>query len=399
MRQRPTWLLRALLVLVSSTVAVISIELVLEAVTRPETVMGSQVPRYRQSTRSIRLMEFPPGLEDSKVPYDEYLATTDKLVKREYPVKIDEDGFIQPSRIHSDPDLKIVFLGGSTTECLFVLEQKRFPYLVGRLLEKQFGVNCNTWNGGRSGAHSMHSNHSLLAKVVPLQPDFAVLMHNLNDHLILLYTGTYWNDHWRRGVLIQHPTENTSRPAMAPLVGIKTFFRATLPELYARLKRVQTLALTQPSSGRDEWADLRGRKVVYQLEQMLIDFKRSLTTFCEVSKVHDIRPVLMTQANRLTDEPSAPLMLDFKARLGGMGIPFHEWKEIYDSFNQAIRDVARDQRVLLVDLAELVPQSSEYMFDFVHFNDEGSEFVANVIARELAPRITDLRIRPDTEAD
>ena len=365
---------------------------------RPETVVRPEVPRNRQSTRSIRIMEFLPGLKESKVPYDGYIATTETLVKREYPLRIDEDGFIEPSKIHADPDLKIVFLGGSTTECLFVLEQKLFPYLVGRLLEKQFDVNCNTWNGGRSGADSMHSNHALLAKVLPLQPDFAVLMHNLNDHLILLYTGTYWNDHWRRGVWIQHPTNYSSRPTMAPLEGVKAFFRATLPELYLRLKRVKNLAITQPTSGRDEWAHLRGRKVVYQLEKMLGDFKRSLTTFCKVCKIHDIQPVLMTQANRLTNEPSAPLMLDFKARLGGIGIPFKEWKEIYDSFNQAVRDVARDRGVLLIDLAELVPQNSEYIHDFVHFNDEGSEFVANVIARELAAKITDLRILPNIEA-
>ena len=81
-----------------------------------------------------------------------------------------------------------------------------------------------------------------------------------------------------------------------------------------------------------------------------------------------------------------------------MGITFNEWKEIYDSFNQAVRDVARDQEVFLIDIAELVPQNSKYIYDFVHFNDEGSEFVANVIARELAARITDLRILANTEA-
>ena len=57
------------------------------------------------------------------------------ILDEEYILRTDKDGFIEPSIIHDDADMEIVFLGGSTTECLYVREENRFPYLTGRRLE------------------------------------------------------------------------------------------------------------------------------------------------------------------------------------------------------------------------------------------------------------------------
>ena len=56
--------------------------------------------------------------------------------QKPYVLRVDRQGFIMPSKIHDHPDLTIAFLGGSTTECIYVDEDNRFPYLVGRLLER-----------------------------------------------------------------------------------------------------------------------------------------------------------------------------------------------------------------------------------------------------------------------
>ena len=55
-----------------------------------------------------------------------------------------------PSKVHDHPDLTLAFLGGSTTECIYVDENNRFPYLAGRLIEEQTGLKVNSYNAGRA---------------------------------------------------------------------------------------------------------------------------------------------------------------------------------------------------------------------------------------------------------
>ena len=62
---------------------------------------------------------------------------SDGLEQKPYVLRVDRQGFIMPAKIHDHPDLTIAFLGGSTTECTYVDEDQRFPYLVGRLLERR----------------------------------------------------------------------------------------------------------------------------------------------------------------------------------------------------------------------------------------------------------------------
>ena len=71
----------------------------------------------------------------------------------------------------------IVFLGGSTTEQLYVSENQRWQ----SILERNFNGSVKIYNGGVSGNNIIHSTLNLVAKVLPLQPKYVVLMHNIND--------------------------------------------------------------------------------------------------------------------------------------------------------------------------------------------------------------------------
>ena len=86
---------------------------------------GLTKPRY------VRLREYRPGLYKSR-PTPPFLADNpgnEGHVRCE--LSIDAEGFIEPSRVHEQPDVTIAFLGGSTTAIEYVQPQLRFPYLVG----------------------------------------------------------------------------------------------------------------------------------------------------------------------------------------------------------------------------------------------------------------------------
>lgn len=111
---------------------------------------------------------------------------------QDYPFRIDNNGFILPHNNYDNPDNKIVFIGGSTTECMYVTENNRFPYLTGQLIEEKTNKQINSYNAGVSGNSSIHSLDILLNKIIPKKPDIVVIMHAVNDYAILAYDHSYW---------------------------------------------------------------------------------------------------------------------------------------------------------------------------------------------------------------
>ena len=186
------------------------------------TAQGPPVERY------VRLRELAPLSFEVLHPPARIFDTAAGSKPRPVYIRVDDQGFLMPSRVHDHPDLTLAFLGGSTTECRVVPEDSRFPYLVGRRLEEALTVKVNSYNAARSGNNSLHSINILLHKLMPLKPDVVVMMHNINDLVALLYEKTYWNNNAsRRVIVVMKPT----------LTGqVRGFFQVlredTVPHLY-----------------------------------------------------------------------------------------------------------------------------------------------------------------------
>lgn len=332
-------------------------------------------------TRSIRLREHSPSTTRHYTAQNIYRKENDTMVQNEIRLKIDADGYIYPSNIHQKPDLNLLFLGGSTTECSLVDEENRFPYLVGRLLEDD-GNKVNAFNSGKSGNHSMHSINILLNKGLALKPDIAVMMHNINDLSLLLYENNYWNNNLSRSLLVVSNPNDT-------WYQIKNVVKSIIPRVYERMSIFKKRYLKSNANQKDEFAHLRGNQILVNKPEIIDQFKRSLLTFVVVSKANQILPVLMTQANRFKEKPDKKLT-SYRTLMNDFGISYVDYKDIYDAMNQSIREVAATNNVLLIDLAKKVPQEENYMYDAVHLNDNGSIYVASIIAGRLEMALNEL---------
>jgi lysophospholipase L1-like esterase len=297
---------------------------------RQGIVLESEVER-----RYVRLKEFRPGTRLLLAMPRNHLPYTDNAFTKRYRYDIDANGFIVPSRKYNRPDKVIVFLGGSTTECMFVDQDHRFPYVVGEILERDTGAKVNSYNGGMSGSNSLNAIDVLINKVIPLKPDIVVFMENINDLSTLLYEGSYWS---------------------------------------------------------------RGQKLFPDQAKMVHDFAADLQTIVCICKAWGIVPVLMTQANRVTDHPD-PVVLAYITREGlKRGLSYQEFKTLYDAFNDTIREVGRKNQVMVIDLAREVPPDKKYLYDLVHFNDAGSQLAAQIIAGRLKGIIEAQRGGPQVSA-
>jgi lysophospholipase L1-like esterase len=340
--------------------------------------------------RYIKLREFNPLYRDVLAPSQEVMQKSDGLVQKPYILRVDRQGFIMPAKIHDHPDLTIAFLGGSTTECVYVDEDNRFPYLTGRLLERQTGLKVNSYNAGRSGNNTLHCLNVLLNKVVNLKPDVVVLMENINDLAILMYDKTYWNDHPSRSPLIEKPptfkTVGKDLEQSFHLVRDLTF-----PNLSRELKKWSPFG--RPEKG-DEFHGARGKKITIDQDFLVREFSLNLQTFINICRAREITPVLMTQASRLTESPDPLIQKMMRSLEVSQGITYADFKGAFDRLNQAIRDAGAKNRVLVIDLAREIPPVKENIADVAHFNDQGSKLVAARIAAALTPIIAGLAKKP-----
>ncbi|MBM4285091.1 MAG: hypothetical protein FJ128_07560 [Deltaproteobacteria bacterium] len=327
-------------------------------------------------TRHIRMRELPPGYAEVVILPPGVLEPGGGALPPRSQLRADAQGFIMPSRVHDRPDVTLAFLGGSTTECRHQPEEKRFAFLAGRLLEARTGLKVNSYNASRSGNNSLHSLNLLLNKVLPLKPTVVVMMHNVNDLTTLLYEGTYWNRNASRRPVVEE--RRSLRGDFRNLVaGLR---EATIPHLYAAIRSLGRK--TQEFSAPDEFAGVRGRRLSVDEAFLLREFTANLTAFVHLCRARGVRPVLMTQANRLKAVPDDRIARQLKA-VEAQGIPYAVYKGLYDRFNQTVREVAAREGAILVDLDRLIPQEKLYMFDAVHFTDQGSELVAQKVAEAL----------------
>ena len=336
--------------------------------------------------RAIVLREFRPLLKEYNYPAKED-EPYDTIEKKNYLLRVDENGFIMPSEKYSNPDISLVFLGDSVTAELLVDEDKRFPYLSGVLLEKELGVKINAFNASRTANNTLNTLDVLLNKIIPMKPDIAIIMHNNNDVAIMLYEKTYWNDSPTRCLIfdINEYILNNSFKIIRD-----KFIPNVSRELRLAGARLRTLLRTRGiDKSNDEFAKMRKTKVNYNTSEMVEQFEMNLQTFIAICKIRKIIPVLMTMASRFTENPDKAIIDRFK----GVGVSYQEYKHFFELFNDSIRKKAHENDILLIDLAAAIPQEKKYIYDVIHYNDYGSIKAAEIIKNKLKPLLQQLLIQ------
>lgn len=320
--------------------------------------------------RFVNLREYAPGFKAVFTPTPSYLDAADSLTVKPYDLTVDSDGFISNGNIHPDsetPETKIIFFGGSTTESLFVTEANRFTSRLERNLREITQSKLVVLNAGHSGNHSLHSLIALLGKGINTKPSHVVLMNNANDLSLLRKTGSYWKAPASRAILRVIEDENTAYSIAKKL---KDWFA---PNLYRYLKpRLFNKAA-------DEFDGFRA--TVLDPKEFIPAYESSLRSFVRVAKAWNIEPILMTQFSRfsLSDEL-------FLKNYGG--IDTGKFVEEFEMMNKVIKRVASTEGCDLIDLNKAVPASSDYIYDSIHLNDEGSLIVAETLTTYFASRLT-----------
>ncbi len=325
----------------------------------------------KMTNRYIVLRENKPNIDVNFTPSQNALDDSETLKDITYYLKTDDNGFIkngnnQISKLKKN-DVKIIFFGGSTTESLFVKESVRFPSLLEKNLREKIKKNIYVYNAGVSGNNSLHSLLNLISKGISIKPNFVVLMNNMNDLGSLKFSGSYWKAPLSRSIIKKSEEKTIFRLIFNET---KDFL---IPNLYNFIRpRIQ---FNRNVKSNDEWAEFRNNKIDYDsLDSM---YSSSIKSFIRVSRAWDIEPILMTQFNRVNS--TDPLWQKTFLKYEGNYKSNNEYINKYHQFNEIIRQIAKDEKVSLIDLAVVVPRNNDFIYDVVHLNENGSKLVANVL--------------------
>jgi lysophospholipase L1-like esterase len=293
-------------------------------------------------------------------------AGSDHLVDRsaidpEQPMvrfRTDERSYLLPSRRFDTPDATVAFLGGSTTECMVVQEELRYPARVSYLLEKK-GLKVNALNAAKSGNTTHDSINVLLNHIVQDKPDLVVLMEATNDIGVLQYGKSYES---RMG-----ESESFSHAVRFGLQkGSSNFYVLGLLRrlVTAGGGELKSTEMIRPSRQRREKAQLPSD-----------EYEKRLRAFVRVSRAFGMEPVLITQPLANIRNALTPNWLD----------PLNQ-----ELFNHLIRKVSMEEGAVVIDLARHLienvqgwNQPMKIFYDGVHVNDRGSEVYAGYIAERL----------------
>ena len=316
--------------------------------------------------RNLILKEYNPNKKAILVPpFD-----TSSLQIKQYKLNINQDGFIQngnnPEYIKKDDSPSIIFFGSSTVESLYVSEEKRFVSVIERNLSKRFKRNIYLLNGGVSGNNSIHSLLNFIGKGIPLKPEYSVLMQNGTDLSLLRKSGSYWSAPHSRSIIQISSTNQTTLNLLRIIArNIKNF---VAPNIWGFFRA----KINEKKSTRDDFKIIRNDKAEFNDVKKM--FKSALKSFVSVSRAWDIEPILMTEFSRinLKDE----YFLNKYPYSDGI-----EYVEQYQDFNNIIRDVAKSENVLIIDLAKEIPQTKDFIYDGIHLNEKGSLLVADIITK------------------
>lgn len=276
-----------------------------------------------------------------------------------------------------DKKLSVITVGGSTTEGNFLGEQQTWSYHLFNKLSDSF----NFWGNNAGFAGHSTFGHNVLVRDYLLK---------LKPKVILFLIGC--NDIERDDLSLSDKSNMTGH--------YKDFFtylskKSELCNVVGNLVRHRRAVQRQVT---DRYFDLEARKNdTLLIPQQIIDnrvrdqqrylpaYEQRVESLVQQCRANNILPVLCTQPSLFgvgKDSITGTSLETFRISDTTNGVL---WWKIQEVYNDVVRQVAMTNNVVLIDLAQLIPKSSQYFYDHVHFNIEGSEKVGEILYWELYP--------------
>ena len=281
---------------------------------------------------------------------------------------------------------RIFVFGGSTVFCGTVPYEQSHCYLLeSRLRQAYPQYQIEVQNLGTDWHSTEHDTIKLLFLAQDFSPDLVITYHAINDLARSLTPdafgeGPYWPDY-------RHYFGAAANLASG---GRKVSWTVITGHWCSDLRFDQIRVIGPEGKGLNGVRTLfvpKARPVEVTRWQSLPAFERNLRDFIGIARSKEMQVIVATQPSLyradLTDAEQQLLAFLLSHHFQGKRPSLNSMIEGMRRFNDITRRLATESGIELVDLERLMPKSTEYMFDDVHYTKAGNELVGNAFADHI----------------
>lgn len=281
-------------------------------------------------------------------------------------------GFRGSEWSNSANKIKILTVGGSTTECFFVDDKLTWSNNLSDLLGNDFLLN----NAGLNGHSSVGHIKLLEDNIKSIKPDFIIFLIGIND-LALCQNGTNkFDEHSKSQKALIFISEYSRLVNM-----IHSFYRSYQAKKMGLSDTIEwdLLKRSKEAQSGNNVDQISQNK---QISDCQVEYGIRIQKLISICNQERIKPIFLTQPLLFGDAIDPITNLD----LGKFKVYNQTGKEYYADihiFNKTLINVCNTNNVKYVDLAELLPKSSAFFYDDMHFSDMGCKKVAELLYNDL----------------
>lgn len=297
---------------------------------------------------------------------------------------------------------RILAIGGSTTECLYLDQAETWPYLLQRNLNESLpGQSVWVGNAGVSGRTTRH--HVVAVRHLSFKQagiDAVIMMPGINDLSIRLSQGDQYDpDYMNRPGAEKEMIDRTFAPSMETLAGEPFYKRTALvgalrplrEMMYSRLQREDTSGRVYALRRQYRQAASEIRDEMPDLTSALAEYSANINTIIDEAKAKPIRLIFLTQPTMWrADLSQRERDLLWFGGVGDFqkqpGMPYYSVEALAEgmsAYNTALIGICGARGIECIDLASTLPKDTTVLYDDAHFNESGAAQVAAAIAGYL----------------
>lgn len=322
---------------------------------------------------------WPPNLDEIFLPN----STIMNGVSGKSYFTINELGYRGPLIKNKEEEYRILTVGGSTTECLYLDNSETWPNLImERLNMTQDGKGVIVMNIGKSG-HNTRDHILQLEHLINIyEPDLVIFMVGANDMLLKLSKRWTWKPFNERSYDYAKSFSYISDYNLKLTLTYKIYI-FFYSQFHTGLTPQDSVGNTIAESRLDRKKSNSIINATPDLGIVLEDYERNINRLIEISRASSASVLFATQPylwkENMSEEEDSSLWMptDFNGNFYTTEVMINSMKE----FNFRLAEVcAKNKEILCLDLEKNIPKSLDYFYDDMHFNEKGAKLVARQFA-------------------
>lgn len=302
-----------------------------------------------------------------------------------YTYSVNALGLRGPEVNLEDMDLRILCVGGSTTECVIVPDEKTWPWRLQDKLADRLGQKVFVGNAGISGQHTLHHAYQIEHYAHMPEFDWVILMCGMNDMGLVKNSGSLPTD-----------ADTIAGEALTPILKHRFYYRHSgLVRLTQRVLALAGRGRTIVQDGMADWLRLERAKrekafetgdVVDEVSDadMTVwcdEYRANLLAVIHACRERRVKLLMLTQATLYRkDLPRELQKLLFSVNPDGTASSLAYLEKVITAYNRTMVRLCRAEGIAYLDLDAQLPKDTTVFFDDCHFNLTGCERVADILA-------------------